>query len=245
MQVKPVMDKFHGKLPKEELKKFAKDISKTLVASDYKHNRVDDPTNISEKQKAKVKKHVKDYFDRAVEKYTVHEKQRAGRTSQNGQKPEDTGSAPPDKLRAAEDDIVMTDDDEARVDEDGAGSTPDSLQLKRKRDEEDATVSTTMTPTESTSIKRLKGDVGEDESETPSPPPPPPPPPPEAEGAEQDPVLETVEKAEREKMREQELALERENELNMRDFEREHGQDQAEPTQQQQSGARGQEVLSH
>ncbi|KXJ94304.1 hypothetical protein Micbo1qcDRAFT_193511 [Microdochium bolleyi] len=232
-QVKHVMDKYRGRLPKEDLKKFAKEVSKKLVASDYKHKRVDDPTNISEKQKSKVRKHVKDYFDRAVEKYTVHEKQKGASATQNRQKPEDTESGPLD-LAKGEDDTVMT-DDEAKDDVD---STPDSLQLKRKRDE-DATISAAMTPTEPASIKRLKGNGGDDESETPSPPPPPPPPP-YGEGADQDSVaLQAAEEAEREKLREQEAALERENELNMRDFEREQGQDQ------QQNGSRGQEVLSH
>ncbi len=72
------MDKFHHKLPRDDLKKLAKDISKKLVASDYKHSRVEDPTSITSKQEKKVKKYVKDFFDRALEKYKVHELEKSG-----------------------------------------------------------------------------------------------------------------------------------------------------------------------
>ena len=37
-----MVDKFHGKLPKEELKKFAREVNKKLVSSDYKNNRVEE-----------------------------------------------------------------------------------------------------------------------------------------------------------------------------------------------------------
>ncbi len=55
--MKHVVDKFHGKLPKDELKKFAREVNKKLVASDYKNKRVDDPTAISSKQAKKVRKY--------------------------------------------------------------------------------------------------------------------------------------------------------------------------------------------
>ena len=63
------MDKFRNKLPKEDLKKFAKEIGKKLVASDFKHNRVEDPTKITDKQEKKVKKYVKEFFDKAVARF--------------------------------------------------------------------------------------------------------------------------------------------------------------------------------
>jgi len=226
------MDKFRGKLPKDELKKFAKEISKKLVASDYKHKRVDDPTAISEKQKAKVRKYVKDYFERAVEKYNAHEKQKADRVANDGSKLGSgtaVGAEPIDVVKNDEDSIMT--DDEAKGDEDDTGSTPDSSLLKRKRDEEDALNSATVTPSEPASIKRLKGD-GADENGTPSPPPPPPPPP-EGESAEQQ---AAAEEAERLKLAEEEAALERENELNMRDFEREQGQPNGTAGQQEVPG---------
>ena len=62
------MSRYTHKLPKDDLKKFAKEVGKKLVASDFKNNRVEDPSKISEKQERKVKKYVKEFFERAVEK---------------------------------------------------------------------------------------------------------------------------------------------------------------------------------
>ena len=70
-----MVDKFYGKLPKDDLKKFAREVNKKLVASDYKNNRVEDPTSISTKQEKKVKKYVRDYFERAVVKYKEQQEQ--------------------------------------------------------------------------------------------------------------------------------------------------------------------------
>lgn len=219
------MDKFRHKLPKEDLKKFAKEINKKLVSSDYKNKRVDDPTLISEKQEKKVKKYVKDFFDKAVLKYNAHEKKKAERPSQNGVGGSLEASAAKDEA-----DVVLTDDEDV-------GSTPDGSDRKRKRDD-DLVGSPSATPSEPPSMKRLK----EDEVDVPSPPPPPPPPPPEIDAVldlemtdphgvlqgqgealvhENHAAHSTADEAERRKLREQEAELERENELNRLDFERE------------------------
>ncbi|WKT48804.1 hypothetical protein QSH57_013734 [Fusarium oxysporum f. sp. vasinfectum] len=77
--IKHVLDKFHHKLPKEELKRFGKEIAKKLVSSDYKNNRVGDPNApLSEKQARKMKQYVKDFLDRAVKKFGDQQKPRAG-----------------------------------------------------------------------------------------------------------------------------------------------------------------------
>ncbi|KAF4956421.1 hypothetical protein FSARC_11557, partial [Fusarium sarcochroum] len=90
--IKHVLDKFHHKLPKEELKRLGKDIAKKLVASDYKNNRVGDPgTPLSEKQAKKMKKYVHDFLDRAVEKYGDRQKRKAPREAENQIK-DDQGS---------------------------------------------------------------------------------------------------------------------------------------------------------
>ena len=57
------MNKYKHKIPKDDLKRFAKDVAKKLVSSDYKAGRVDDPTKISEKQQKKVKSYCKDKSD--------------------------------------------------------------------------------------------------------------------------------------------------------------------------------------
>lgn len=208
------MDKFRHKLPKEDLKKFAKEINKKLVSSDYKNKRVDDPTSISDKQEKKVKKYVKEFFDKAVQKYTAHERKKADRTVQSGNAASmDLDSSFDASAQDAE--VVLTEDEDA-------APTPASSERKRKREEDDAG-SATATPSEIPIIKRLK----EDEGGLASPPPPPPPPPEgdapiDAEVAQgQDDAQDSVDFAERERLREQEAALERENELNMLDFEQE------------------------
>ncbi|KAI1005801.1 Histone-lysine N-methyltransferase, H3 lysine-36 specific [Podosphaera aphanis] len=66
--IKHVMQKFRHKLPKEDLKKFAKEVGKKLVASDFKNKRVENPTKISLKQEQKVKSYVRAYFEKAVAK---------------------------------------------------------------------------------------------------------------------------------------------------------------------------------
>lgn len=232
--MKYVVDKFRHKLPKEQVKTFAKDVNKKLVSSDYKNHRVEDPTSISSKQEKKVKKYVKDFFDRAVVKYNEHEKRKAERAARDGAK---ASGAEPDGSEAGTsvatpivNDVVGADDDIVMSDvEDVPASSPER---KRKREDE-AADSPSITPEEPPSVKRLK----EDESEAPSPPPPPPPPPADAAisltvmqaddlACEQDenPVHENEEAqkiadaAEQDRVR-QEEALQRENEEAMRDFE--------------------------
>ncbi|RMZ90657.1 hypothetical protein DV736_g2107, partial [Chaetothyriales sp. CBS 134916] len=49
-----VMNKYKHKIPRDDLKRFAKEIAKKLVASDFKAGRVKDPTEIGEKQQRKT-----------------------------------------------------------------------------------------------------------------------------------------------------------------------------------------------
>jgi [histone H3]-lysine36 N-trimethyltransferase len=188
------MDKFHHKLPKEELKKFAREVNKKLVASDYKNNRVENPTSITSKQEKKVKKYVKDFFDRAVVKYRDHEKRKADRTAGTpaGADASKLGNAGADGSVdvTVEDDVVLSDV------EDGSPSSHSS-ERKRKREDDDAESAGADTPSETPSLKRVKED---DAAESPSPPPPPPPP------------TDTPLTEEERSMREQEEALMRENE---------------------------------
>ncbi|KAI1768786.1 hypothetical protein GGR53DRAFT_462171 [Hypoxylon sp. FL1150] len=219
--VKYIMDKFSHKLPKEDLKKFAKEVNKKLVQSDYKNSRVSDPTSITEKQEKKVRKYVKEFFDRAVEKRREYEKKKAERAKSG----HDVSQATP-ASQLIETPTTKGDGDVAMTDEEDAGLTPDSLDRKRKR--EDILESPSLTPSETPSMKRLK----EDEGDIPSPPPPPPPP---MDGeatldlaaepiqmlGEQDEAQLIAAETERQKLREEEAALERENELNMLAFEKE------------------------
>ena len=216
------MDKFRHKLPKEDLKKFAKEINKKLVSSDYKNKRVEDPTSVSKKQERKVKQYVKEFLDKAVFKYNAHEKKKAERAAQDGCAPAAGPGADPSLDATGDGEVTLTDDEDV-------ASTPASTEKKRKR-EEDVAGSANATPSDIPSIKRLK----EEDADLPSPPPPPPPPP------EMDPAVDVemteqeddllredeeaqrlADEAEKLRLREQEAALEKENELNMRAFEME------------------------
>ncbi|KAM7202118.1 methyltransferase [Naviculisporaceae sp. PSN 640] len=193
--VKYVMDKFHHRLPKDELKKFAREVNKKLVASDYKHNRVDDPTSITQKQEKKVKKYAKDFFDRAVVKYKELEKKKAERRAAGASTKSparETTQTPVLEASPVKDDVELSDMEV----EDGASTT--SSDRKRKREED--LDSAGATPSENPSLKRVKE---EELTEIPSPPPPPPPP---ADVCT--PPLSEEQKA----MREQEEELMRENE---------------------------------
>ncbi|KAK1774517.1 hypothetical protein QBC45DRAFT_35216 [Copromyces sp. CBS 386.78] len=210
--VKYVMDKFHRRLPKEDLKRFGREINKKLVASDYKNHRVDDPTTISSHQARKIRKFVKEFFDRAVVKHRENEQrvaQRAGSSSSGAPSPNNGGSAigprsspglngassAPVKNQKpdAEGDIILTDvEDEG--DKTPATSSPDR---KRKRAKDQDAPAPTSEPVPSP--KRIKEDSLTADS-IPSPPPPPPPP------------TDTPLTEEERSMREQEEALMRENE---------------------------------
>lgn len=226
------MDKFRHKLPKDLLKRYAKDVNKSLVASDYKHNRVQDPTAISDKQVKKVKIYVRDFLDKAVAKHRVHEKQKAGREAKHGSDKTEGSSAgkaidsveTPGPLDA-DDDAMMSDVEAART------SSP----VKRKREDDEMSIQeTSLTPDEMPLTKRLK----EQSPEEPGPPPPPPPPPDAGMdddmassqiellddglqvefSLEQEAATRLASEAEKDRVR-QEEALQRENEEAMREFE--------------------------
>ncbi|KAL2824008.1 hypothetical protein BDW59DRAFT_148048 [Aspergillus cavernicola] len=159
--VKYVVDKFKHKLPKDDLKRYAKDVAKKLVNSDFKNNRVTDPTQIDDKQQKKVKKFCKEFFDKAVAKHHAHEHRRAEKPTKESE-PNHKPATPAGGQSEGEDetrDLKMSDDE---------GSTERGLtsNLKRKRDE--LSVGDGNTPDESTptSSKRQR-------SSTPPPPPPP------------------------------------------------------------------------
>ncbi|KAH8815592.1 hypothetical protein F5884DRAFT_183439 [Xylogone sp. PMI_703] len=229
--IRYVMQKFSHKLPKEDLKKFAKEVGKKLVASDFKNNRVEDPTKISEKQEKKVKKYVRDFFERAVEKKKAIDKRKAEKKARmdakTKAKPDQNGEA---KAGAVEDNAEKAEDAEspepdeadAEVDLDepdmlSAPATPapdadDSSDLKRKRDQTDEGSPGYEVSSPS---KRLKEENSLSASAAGTPPPPPPPPPaegmPEMEGDILNSEIEGETEEEKE-LRLQEEALVRENE---------------------------------
>ncbi|ESZ98069.1 hypothetical protein SBOR_1600 [Sclerotinia borealis F-4128] len=182
--IKYVMQKFSGKLQKDDLKKFAKEVGKRLVASDFKNNRVEDPTKISEKQEKKVKKYVRDYFEKAVEKKREMEKKRAERRKREMQA-KTNGTGANEKESKTENTIMssspdLVDDEDVEVDVPSPTASPSGqleleiLKRKRENDDDDE-----ESPSEN---KRVKEDGAEGETPIDSSTPPPPPPPPPAEG---------------------------------------------------------------
>ena len=183
--VKHVMDKYKGKLEREDLKRLAKDVSKKLVESDFKNKRVEDPTKISDHQQRKVKKYVKDFFDKAVVKRQEKDAHRARKAAREaaqagkgaGQTESTTPrSSPPANnpltgqawAIEADEEIELSENEVDMEDSPGLGSESD---LKRKRDA-DETPLTGFSPSDdvdSPSSKKLRSE------ELPAPPPPPPP----------------------------------------------------------------------
>lgn len=227
------MDKYRKKLPKDELKRFAKEIGKILTASDFKHKRVEDPTKITEYHEKKVKKSVRDYFEKAVAKRVEYEKKKAEKKAaealKNGQTPASVVSNDIDTPATAdtstpldadaEDKATMSDvdmsDDELHgqsVPATPIGESSGDDTLKRKRDEE---AQHTPADTDDAFAKRFKAD-GTAVDASPGPPPPPPPPPADAQVPDQ--IQEEEDPAAAE-MRVAQEALERENEAAVREEE--------------------------
>lgn len=226
------MEKYRKKLPKEDLKRFAKEIGKILTASDFKHKRVEDPTKITEYHEKKVRKSVRDYFEKAVAKRVAYEKKKAEKKAtealKNGQTPAsvvsndidtpataDT-STPVDadvEDKAAMSDVDMSDDElhTQSVPTTPVGDSSGDDTLKRKRDEE---AQKTPADSDDAFAKRFKADGTAIDASF-GPPPPPPPPPADAqvpEGIEEeDPAVA--------EMRAAQEALERENEAAVREEE--------------------------
>ncbi|KAK2803747.1 histone methyltransferase set2 [Onygenales sp. PD_10] len=181
--IKYVVDKFKHKLPKDDLKRYAKDVAKKLVNSDFKNNRVDDPTKVSDKQVKQVKKYCKDYFDKAVQKQRAYEKKKAEKRAREGKSAHGSSSGDghvkrePSKsqeLRKEEsdvdEDIQMSDDEIDKVeDKKSSPLSVDSNNLKRKRDGDGGldVMELDIDGMRASPSKRAK-------SVTPPPPPPPP-----------------------------------------------------------------------
>ncbi|KAL8655245.1 MAG: hypothetical protein Q9210_000993, partial [Variospora velana] len=175
--IKSVVDTYKHKLPKDDLKRFAKQVAKKLVDSDYKHHRVEDPTKISPSQERHIKKHVKEFFDKAVLRKKQRDAKDAEKTKSNTAKGETNGR--PDDCSDGDENIELSDVEPEQLalgtDIRTVAATPvtpaDQLingdRLKRKRSEDQESNGRGLDDVESTPSKRLR-------SETPPPPPPPP-----------------------------------------------------------------------
>ncbi|KAK5940856.1 histone methyltransferase set2 [Knufia obscura] len=182
-----VMNKYKHKIPKDDLKRFAKDLAKKLVASDYKAGRVDNPTKISEKQQKKVKQYCRDYFDKAASKHRKMEEVKAAKRDKHGKSGErnDTpAQSPKVSLSATETPKKEEDDEDIKMSdieveaEDEPPSPSESMKngsLKRKRSTDlDALIKDEI---EDDLTKSPAKKLNVDRSFSTPPPPPPPAPP--------------------------------------------------------------------
>lgn len=187
-----VMNKYKHKIPKDDLKRFAKDVAKKLVASDYKAGRVENPTKISEKQQKKVKAYCKDYFDKAASKHKKLEEEKTARKEKlghSGSKPSsshptpshspppatEVGTTTTPKKEEEDEDVKMSDieDHELMAPSPHESTKFDSLKRKRSADL-DALIKEEEDDLTKSPAKKLNLDIGA----MPTPPPPPPPAPP-------------------------------------------------------------------
>jgi hypothetical protein len=189
--IKYVMDKYRKKLSKQDLKRFAKEIGKILTASDFKHKRVEDPTKITEYHEKKVKKSVRDYFDKAVAKKAAYDTKKAEKkaaealkngqesagSALNGRDPSATAEASTPlgaEEKAELSDVELSDDEDAvepSVPVTPTGGSSEDETLKRKRDDDNETA---FTQCGEIFVKRWKGDeTAEVTVINPAPPPPP------------------------------------------------------------------------
>lgn len=211
---------------------------------------MDDPSaELSERQAQKIKKHVKEFLDKAVVKFNGHQERKSAASERRAAAAEGSSSSSKAPLEngtphvaadpspSSRDDAKLADDEilsDADID-----ITPASSERKRKRTDDGIVDSPGPSSLDSRDLKRMKGDEGEDESPAS---PPPPPPPPAAK-------IEVEETEEKKALREQEEALMRENEEAQR-LEDEANRTQAletaaEEMKQDISAAKTAEVLSH
>lgn len=148
------------------------------MRGDYKHGKVKDPTaKLDSRHSKTVRKFVKEFMDKAVQKKEAREKEKAAKQDKKLQGKPDGGltgvsqspqKSPKPKHDESDDEMFGFSDNEAEESNQVSPADSSSMELKRKREEE--------------------GDVGSpkksriDTMETsPTPPPPPPPPPPPAD----------------------------------------------------------------
>ncbi|RDW61887.1 SET and WW domain protein [Aspergillus mulundensis] len=153
-------EKWRNYSEEKQKKLYENTVAKKLVNSDFKNNRVTDPTKIDDKQQKKVKKFCKEFFDKAVVKHQAHEMHKAEKLAKEGSADDKPATPAAGQSEGDEGtpDVKMS-DDEGSTDRGGFGG------LKRKRDDLNVGNADTPDDTPTSSTKRQR-------SSTPPPPPP-------------------------------------------------------------------------
>lgn len=142
--------------------------AKKLVESDYKNNRVSDPTaKISAKHQQTVKKYCKAFFQKAAAKYVARERLEGDKSQSQEATPTPGNEAPNTSTKMSDDEAVANLPASSPLQDDDAAS------LKRKR-------------SESMNVDGAEDGPSSPSKQQKSTPPPPPPPPPPAHPPSQD-----------------------------------------------------------
>ncbi|KAI6964025.1 hypothetical protein KC329_g15745, partial [Hortaea werneckii] len=161
-----VVGKYKHRLAKDDLKRWAKELAKKIVDSDFKKGKVEDPSRISDKQAKGVKKHAQEFFEKALKKKNEAEKRKAEKKAAKKDDGSHTPAGSPPAAAASpmdkDEDITLSDDEPEAT---PAESTDSQSILKRRIGSVDAD--------DDAGLKRQRT-----EGEGAPPPPPPPPPPP-------------------------------------------------------------------
>ncbi|KAF2232112.1 hypothetical protein EV356DRAFT_534948 [Viridothelium virens] len=195
--IQQVMNKYKGKLPKEDLKRLAKEVTNTMVNSDYKHSRVQDPTDLSSDRVPKIREYVKKFFAKAHHKLRDRQKEKGKEKKANGEHAQDAINTPTKEAQAERnidgEDMEISDpepdpDDEKTTPVDTPPTQePSPNELKRKLEEANGAL--VAEDGSSSPSKRVKSETL---NGPPAPPPPPPPtePPPDMDEDEDEDMME-------------------------------------------------------
>ncbi|KAI9672297.1 MAG: histone methyltransferase set2 [Alyxoria varia] len=186
--LRTVVNEFYKKLDKEKLKEFARQCSKKITESDFKNNRVLNPTDIDARHQHKIRKHAREFFNKAVVKKQEHDERQKRKSHASGTEPNTKDiaashsmspmtSPPPLGAVAAmrRDSLNISSED---VTENGKDfSESPSTGSKRKRDVEETPLSSrTPGDEEASPAKKPRSLTPLTKQNIPPPPPSPPPP---------------------------------------------------------------------
>ncbi|KAK8169578.1 hypothetical protein IWX90DRAFT_182302 [Phyllosticta citrichinensis] len=181
--INAVLHEFKNTLPRDDLKRFGKELSDKLANSDYKNGRVQDPTKIAKKQIAGIKQHCKEFLGKAVKKRKEREDRKRAQEKAKPTAPEENGSTTPlgePGLKQTPEDAKAGDEGMPHVSDDEFGDANEESPIsqtdshsKRKRDEETPNGTSPDDDVSSASKKQKIAQLA----------PPPPPPPPPADGS--------------------------------------------------------------
>lgn len=176
---------FRHKLSKDDFKRLARDLTKSVASSDYRKGRVQDPTKLSEKQAKGLRNHTHEYFTKFVKKMEARRAQKKEKSKTQPVESHTPEGSPPPAIKE-EMDVDGSDAEGDVADMTPAGSSDTPAALKRRRDDNANGADGSHSPKK----MRVSPDEEDATAGAATPPPPPPPPPPAGEPIYGEPVDE-------------------------------------------------------